>query len=82
MKKCNFCGNKYFRENKVQYMYKHDGHFLIINDVPCEECSFCGEQYFKAPVLKKIENDFQAIYKSGKKARKVIKVPIEEFSSI
>jgi len=33
-------------------------------------------------VLKKIEKDFHAIHHSGKKARKIIKVPVEEFSSI
>jgi len=82
MKACNFCGNKNFKENNVQYMYRHDGLFLIINDVPCEECTFCGEQYFKATVLKKIEKDYKAIYQSGKKAKKIINIPVEEFNSI
>jgi YgiT-type zinc finger domain-containing protein len=50
---CNFCGNKNFREKLVQYIYKHDGHFLIVNNVPCEECEYCGERYFKAEALKK-----------------------------
>jgi len=54
-KVCNFCGNKNFRIKKVQYIYRHDGKFLIVNDVPCEECEYCGEQYFKSDVLKKIE---------------------------
>ncbi|MEK7398331.1 MAG: YgiT-type zinc finger protein, partial [Candidatus Poribacteria bacterium] len=37
-KTCGFCGNKNFRIKKVQYIYRHDGNFLIVNDVPCEEC--------------------------------------------
>jgi len=50
----NFCGNKNFQEEKVQYIYRREDKMLIINNVPCEECEFCGEQYFKAAVLKKI----------------------------
>jgi YgiT-type zinc finger domain-containing protein len=82
MKKCNFCGHTNLREDRVQYLYKHDDRFLLVNDVPCEECSFCGEQYFKAGVLKKIEKDFHAIYETGKKTKKNIRVPVENFSSI
>ena len=64
-KMCNFCGNKSFRENHVQYIYRHDGQFLVVNNVPCEECEYCGEQY-----------------RAKKKAKKVVKLPIEEFVEI
>ena len=76
---CNFCGNKNFREKEVQYIYKHDGKYLIVNNVPCEECEYCGEQYFEAQSLKKIESDFNQIYVSGKNPRNKIEVPVEEF---
>ena len=79
---CNFCGNKNFREKRVQYVYKHDGQFLILNNVPCEECEYCGEQYFKAEALKKIEKDFMDIHFSKKKTRRKINVPVEEFLEI
>jgi len=82
MKICNFCGNKNFKEKHVQYIYKHDGQFLIVNNVPCEECEFCGEQYFKAKVLKKIEKDFKDIYFSGRTAKREVRVPVEEFVEI
>lgn len=78
-KTCNFCGNKDFREKHVQYIYKHEDQFLVVNNVPCEECEYCGEQYFKAEVLKKIEKEFREIYYSGKKVRREVEVPIEEF---
>ena len=81
-KKCSFCGNKNFRERHVQYIYRHDHQFLVVDNVPCEECEYCGEQYFKAEVLKKIEKDFNAIYSSGKKAKRELKVPVEEFVEI
>jgi len=83
MKKlCSFCGNKNFKEKTVQYIYKHDDRFLVVNNVPCEECEFCGEQYFKAEVLKKIEKEFDEIHSARKKAKKQIKLPVEEFVEI
>ncbi|MBI5183724.1 MAG: YgiT-type zinc finger domain-containing protein, partial [Nitrospinae bacterium] len=42
----------------------------------------CGEQYFKAEALRKIEEDFNAIYVSGKRVKKETAVPIEEFAEI
>jgi len=83
MKKvCNFCGNKNFREKNVQYIYRHHDQFLLVNNVPCEECEYCGEQYFKAEVLKKIEKSFGEIILSRKKAKREIKVPVQEFAEI
>jgi len=82
MKFCNFCGNKNFREKQVQYIYKHNNRFLIVNNVPSEECVYCGEQYFKAEALRKIEEDFNAIYFTVKRAKMETAVPIEEFAEI
>lgn len=81
-KKCSFCGNTAFKEKHVQYIYKHDEKFLVVNNVPCEECVYCGEQYFKAETLKRIEKDFNDIYTCAKKAQKEIKLPVEEFVEI
>jgi len=81
-KACNFCGNKNFRDKRVQYIYRHNGKLLIVDNVPCEECEYCGEQYFKAEVLKKIEKDFVDIYSNRKKLKKRIEVPVEEFSEL
>jgi YgiT-type zinc finger domain-containing protein len=81
-KVCNFCGNKDFRIKQVQYIYRHNNLFLIVNDVPCEECEYCGEQYFKADVLKKIERDFMDIHFAGKRSKQLIEVPVEEFAEL
>lgn len=81
-KVCNFCGNKNFRTKEVQYIYRHNDKYLIVNNVPCEECEYCGEQYFQAHSLKKIEADFNKIYLFGKEPKKKIQVPIEEFMDI
>lgn len=81
MKQCSFCGNRNVLEKNTQYIYQHQGQFLIVNNVPCEECGFCGERYFKADVLKKIEKDYFAI-QSGKRAKQELRVPVEEFLEI
>lgn len=79
MKKCNFCGNKHVREAQVQYIYRHDEKFLVVNNVPCEQCEFCGEKYFKARVLRNIERDFNQIHAAGKKVKKTVMVPVKEY---
>lgn len=81
-KTCNFCGKSDFTKKRVQYIYRHKGKFLVVNQVPCESCDGCGEQYFEAAVLKKIEEEFEAIHDAGKKARNEIVVPVEEFVEI
>jgi YgiT-type zinc finger domain-containing protein len=80
--KCNFCGNKNFKETTVQYIYRHDNKFLIVNDVPCEQCEYCGEQYFDGKILSHIEEEFQNIHVKGKKPKEEVKVPIERFPEI
>ena len=81
-KKCNFCGNANFTEKKVQYIYRSEGKFMVVNDVPCEECNFCGEQYFTAKALKKIEADFQKIRADNKQSKKKMTVSVEEFADL
>ncbi len=80
--KCNFCGNKNFKEAKVQYIYKHDNNFLIVDDVPCEQCEYCGEQYFEGNVLRQIEEEFQHIHLYGKKPGREMKIPVEHFHQL
>ena len=79
-KVCSFCGNKNFRDVRTQYIYKHDGKMMIVDDVPCEQCDYCGEQYFAADVLRKIEQDFLDVYACRRKARSEITVPVEQFA--
>jgi len=77
--KCHFCGNKNFKETKVQYIYRLNKKFLIMDDVPCEQCEFCGEQYFEGTVLRQIEEEFNRIHVQGKKPEKELRIPIEHF---
>ncbi len=79
---CHFCGNRNFKNSEVQYIYKHNDKFLIINDVPCLQCEYCGEQYFKGDVLENIEKEFNEIHSLGKEVRKEIPVPIEQYAEL
>ncbi|MBF0549168.1 MAG: type II toxin-antitoxin system MqsA family antitoxin [Deltaproteobacteria bacterium] len=79
---CNFCGNKNFRDKLVQYLYRSEGRFLVVNNVPCEECEYCGEQYFMADVLRKIEKDFCEVYHCSKKAKYEVSLPVEDFAEL
>ncbi|MEW6352682.1 MAG: type II toxin-antitoxin system MqsA family antitoxin [Pseudomonadota bacterium] len=82
MKKCNFCGNAHVEFKKVEYIYRRDGNYLIVSDVPCEECTFCGERYYEAQVLRKIEHEFNILQRADKKPAKTISMPIEKFALI
>ncbi|MFO7889322.1 MAG: YgiT-type zinc finger protein [bacterium] len=82
MKVCSFCGHKELKKKRVQYLYKHNDHFLLVNDVPCEECEFCGEQYFQASTLKLIESEFKSIYSTKKKPKRELTMPVEDFSDL
>ncbi len=81
-KVCNFCSNKNFKKKSVQYIYRHNENFLVVDNVPCEECEFCGEQYFKSSVLKNIEEDYKKLELKKKKPLKLISVPFENFPDI
>ncbi len=80
IKQCNFCGHRHVKETLTQYTYKHNGKWLIVDGVPCEQCEFCGEQYFTASVLEKIEADFIEVYSARRKARSEMVVPVETFA--
>ncbi|MBF0496937.1 MAG: type II toxin-antitoxin system MqsA family antitoxin [Deltaproteobacteria bacterium] len=79
---CSFCGNKNFRDKLVQYIYRCEGRFLVVNNVPCEECEYCGEQYFMAEVLRKIEKDFCEVYYYSKKSKYEVSLPVEDFTEL
>ncbi len=81
MKSCSFCGNKHLKSILTEYTYRHNGKYMIFQNVPALQCEFCGEKYFDASVLKQIEKEFIAI-QSGKKASKEIRVPVEDFNQL
>ena len=79
-KHCVFCGNKNLTAKNVEYFYRHNAEYIIVNSVPCIVCDFCGEQYFEGTTLENIENLFFDINQNKKKVSRIIEVPIEDYS--
>ena len=69
MKSCSFCGNKNIKAILTEYTFKHDGKYMIFNNVPSLQCEYCGEKYFESNILKQIESEFIAV-QNGKKVTK------------
>lgn len=72
-----FCGSEVFEKRKVEYIYRRQGKYLIVRDVPCEVCLSCGERYYPAEALLAIENRFKAIYENHSKPKETLTVPLE-----
>ena len=81
-KKCSFCGHAEVKQASVTYIYRRNGKYMIVEDVPCEECTYCSERYYEAAVLKKIEAEFDAIQSRQKKPARKLDVPVESFASL
>ena len=79
---CAFCGHKELQPRQTQYIYRYDGKFLIVDDVPCLQCAYCGEQYFKGHVLRDIEKRFNELHVQGQKASKEVQIPVEHFKDL
>ena len=79
---CAFCGHKELQPRQTQYIYRYDGKFLIVDDVPCLQCVYCGEQYFEGHVLRDIEKRFNELYVQGQKASKEVQIPVEHFADL
>ncbi|MDE2059282.1 MAG: type II toxin-antitoxin system MqsA family antitoxin [candidate division NC10 bacterium] len=62
---CNFCGSDRHEERRIEYLYSHEGKYLLVPNTPVEVCLNCGMVYYDAVVLKEIERQFFAIH--GKK---------------
>jgi YgiT-type zinc finger domain-containing protein len=40
---CHVCGDKHFENRRVEYIYRREGNYLIVRNVPCAVCLHCGE---------------------------------------
>ena len=78
---CVFCGHKHLSNKLTRYIYQRNDQLLVVDNVPCLECLFCGEQYFDAPVLQKIEDDYQAIVTDKRKPERIMQVAVENYSA-
>ena len=78
--RCTSCGSEGFETRKVEYLYSHQGEYLLVPDTPVEVCESCGAMFYQAKVLKKIERRFFAIQSHREEPERYIKVPTMAYS--
>jgi YgiT-type zinc finger domain-containing protein len=62
-------------EKKVTVDYRWGKDLVtVIKNVPAGVCAVCGEQYFKAQIVKAME----AVARSKKKPKEMLKIPVRE----
>ncbi len=76
---CYVCGSSDFDKRTVEYIYRRQGKYLIVRDVPCEVCLHCGERYYPGDSLLRIEERFREIYEQHALPADAIQVPIEAY---
>lgn len=77
---CNFCGSTRYEERRIDYLYSHDGEYLLVPNTPVEVCIDCGMVYYDASVLKEIERHFFAIKNKAEEPDGYIQVPAKAFA--
>ena len=77
---CTYCGGDEFEERRVDYLYNHDGNYLLVPNTPVEVCRVCGVVYYDAAVLKEIEMRFFAIQEKLELPDHYIQMPTAAFA--
>ena len=78
--KCNFCGSEHHEERRIEYLYSHNGEYLLVPNTPVEVCLDCGMVYYDAIVLKEIERRFFAIQRHTEQPDRMIQMPAKAFA--
>jgi YgiT-type zinc finger domain-containing protein len=78
--RCNFCGSDRHEERKIEYLYSHEGKYLLVPNTPVEVCLDCGMTYYDAAVLKEIERRFFAIHHKTEKPDRYVEVPEKAYT--
>jgi YgiT-type zinc finger domain-containing protein len=42
---CNYCGSERYEERRIEYLYSHEGKYLLVPNTPVEVCLDCGMVY-------------------------------------
>lgn len=79
-KRCPICGSTDYEVKKVEYIYRHDGRYLLVRDVPTEVCRACGTRFYKARVLEGIERRFFAM--QGERALEYVRMPVTAYGAV
>ena len=77
--KCNFCESEHCEDRRIDYLYSHQGQYLLVPNTPVEVCLHCGMMYYDAAVLKEIERCFFAIQEKKEEPDQYIEMPTKAF---
>lgn len=77
--KCNFCSSSEHDTKRTEYLYNHNGKYLLVPNTPVDVCRNCGMSYFDANVLMEIERKFFAIHEKVENPDCYIQVPTKAF---
>ena len=77
---CQVCGKDDFESRRVEYIYRREGNYLIVRNVPCEVCLHCGERYYSGKVLLEIEEKFKAIHERHLAPQATVQIPVEVYA--
>ena len=76
---CDFCGSDRYEERRIDYLYSHQGQYLLVPNTPVESCVDCGMIYYDVEVLKEIERRFFAIHAKKEEPDRFIEMPAKAF---
>ena len=74
---CAICGSRLVSD-KIDYIDRNNGHFLIVRGVPVQECVENRHQFLHASVAKKIERLFQLDREHALIPKETVVVPVVE----
>ena len=77
---CSSCGSDRYEERRIEYLYSHQGNYLLVPNTPVEICQDCGMVYYEATVLKEIERRFFAIQDRSEEADSYIEMPAKAYA--
>lgn len=77
---CTSCGSEVFEARHVEYLYSHQGQYLLVPDTPAEVCLGCGTLVYDVKVLKSIERRFFAIQNHQEEPESYLRVPTFAYS--
>jgi YgiT-type zinc finger domain-containing protein len=72
---CTSCGSNDLETRKVEYLYSHQGQYLLVPDTPVEVCQSCATLFYDAKVLKEIERRFFAIQNHREEPERYLSIP-------
>ena len=78
-KQCKTCGSLQYDQQRMTYLYSHQGKYLIVPNTPVEICRDCGTAYYSAAILKEIERQFFEIMNNTATPDEYLQVPIKAF---